>query len=145
MTFKKGNKNGKDPVVEEVKDQVTQQDDIEGQESSTAAVPVGKSLHQQLAEMYFYDSCGIEMPYEGAPAEDRRKYENRSRITLQAIEKLNMMVVPRVDLNALRLTNKHGIMDCIRSFLESMNKPKDLAVDFPIEELAIRIMEGRTV
>ncbi len=109
----------------------------------------GKTLHQELAEMMFYDeavsSGNMDMPFEQLPEEERKKYLNRSRIVIICLDKMNKMVIPKFDQVAHNLSNRYQIMDIIRTFMENMNKPKGLAETFPIEELAIRIIEGRRV
>lgn len=102
------------------------------------------SLAQAIAEVVYYgDNAELVGKFQELPSEDQRKFLYAAHIILNAIEQLNMMVVPKRDLRAERLCDKHQLMDGIKLFLEGIQKPKDLAETFPIEELAVRLIEGR--
>lgn len=165
MTFKKGNIKGKDPQAGGVHAGPI---DLKGQEAPNSvgeglgvakeaivapeattrdlkAIPeaAGKSIWRQLTELMFYHEYGTELTFEMADEARKSICSLKAQEVCLCIDQMNMMIVPKRDLNHERREDKQLIINVIRTFMEKMNHPKDLQKTFPIEELAVRIQEGR--
>lgn len=146
MTFKKGNKGGKNvaEAPEAVKEPIVATEATAGAVGATPEV-AAKPLYQSLGEMLYYKEYGIDMPFVNASEITQKGCVSRAKAALICLDQMDLMVVPRRDLNAERLADKKGIIETITAFFKAMNHPKNLHEVVPVEELAIRIMEGRRV
>ncbi len=119
-------------------------------ELADAVSPLGEdpnktAIGQSVSEILFYQTAVPGAVYADAPPEKHRELLYHAHVVLNALEKLNLMVVPVRDLRAERLADKAGMVEIVRSFMANMQKPKDLDKTFPIEEMVQRLIDGRKV
>lgn len=99
------------------------------------------NIAQSIADIMYFERRQLGEVTD----EQQKQLLADARWVLNCIDKLNLMIVPIRDLRAERLKDKNELREIIHCFLEGINKPKDLAKDFPIDELVERIIDGRKV
>lgn len=124
---------------------------VKGKEAD-AKVTTGKEqpLEYALGALLYYDqkkgSEGPMVPFNEAPEAEQKKFILHASKVLLMLDQLNKMVVPRIlpgECFKERMANVENIASIIRAFLPKVTKPPKVAKFFPVDELAVRIVEGR--
>jgi hypothetical protein len=90
------------------------------------------------------DAPGGIIKFEDLSDSESKPYRDKAKKILLYLDQMNMVIISKKELaevQAFKSTQLEAVKRIIHDFVEKLNHPKNVALYFPVEELAFKIIE----